>query len=126
KPFIVRRMDYLRRVVQLRCFWLALVRNDLNTRYRHSNLGIAWSLARPIGMTIVLTTVFTNAFDVAVADYVPFVFLGIAVWHFLVQSMMLGCSTFKTAAPYILQQPLPLAIFPLRTVLGVGTHTGLV
>jgi ABC-type polysaccharide/polyol phosphate export permease len=119
-------MDYLRRVIRLRHFWLALVRSDLRVRYLHSHLGIAWSLARPVGMTIVLTTVFAGAFDVPVANYVPFLFLGIALWHFLVQSMMLGCGTFRTAAPYLRQQAIPLAVFPLRTVLGAGIHFTLV
>src|SRR5438270_581572 len=40
--------DYLYRAYQMRYFWWSLVINDLKNRYRHSFLGIAWSLGRPI------------------------------------------------------------------------------
>jgi len=117
--------DYFYRVFKLRYFWMSLVRNDLQNRYRRSFLGIAWSLARPIGMTVVLSTMFTAAFNLSLETYAPFLFLGIALWQFLVQSMTVGCGAFKLGAAYIRQQPVPLAIFPLRTVLGTGIHTGL-
>jgi lipopolysaccharide transport system permease protein len=120
-----RAADYCRRVFRLRYFWLALVRTDLRNRYRRSFLGIAWSLGRPLGMTVVLSAVFTNAFNLSVREYAPFLFLGIALWQFLVESMVAGCQAFKLGATYIRQQPLPLAIFPLRTVLGAAAHTGL-
>ncbi len=117
--------DYAFRVYRLRFFWLSLVNNDLKNRYRRSFLGIAWSLARPLGMTLVLSTVFTTAFNLSVNEYIPFLFLGIALWQFLVESMTAGCNQFKLGAPYIRQQPVPLGIFALRTVLGTGIHAGL-
>jgi lipopolysaccharide transport system permease protein len=119
----IHAADYFSRVFALRYFWLSLVKNDLQNRYRRSFLGVAWSLVRPIGMTIVIATVFTNAFNVTVAEYAPFLFLGIAMWQFLVQSMMTGCNTFKTGAAFIRQQPMPLIIYPLRTVLAAGVNT---
>jgi lipopolysaccharide transport system permease protein len=114
--------DYAQRIFRLRHFWGSLVRNDLRTRYRHSFLGIAWSLARPIGMTAVLAVVFTNAFGVPSRIFVPYLAIGITLWQFLFESMVVGCSTFKAGAAYIRQQPVPLAIFPLRTVLGTAIH----
>ena len=114
--------DYAHRIFKLRYFWGSLVRNDLRTRYRHSFLGIAWSLARPLGMTAVLAVVFTNAFNVESRTYVPYLAIGITLWQFLFESMVVGCSSFKAGAAYIRQQPVPLAIFPLRTVLGTAIH----
>jgi lipopolysaccharide transport system permease protein len=119
---LTRTGDYAQRVFRLRYFWGSLVRNDLRTRYRHSFLGIAWSLARPIGMTAVLAVVFTNAFKVDSRIFVPYLAIGITLWQFLYESMVVGCSTFKAGAAYIRQQPVPLAIFPLRTVLGSAIH----
>jgi lipopolysaccharide transport system permease protein len=117
--------DYFYRVFKLRYFWISLVQNDLQNRYRRSFLGMAWSLARPLGMTVVLSTMFTTAFNLSLEEYAPFLFLGIALWQFLVESMTLGCGQFKLGSAYIRQQPVPLGIFPLRTVLGTGIHTGL-
>ncbi len=117
-------MEYFSRLIKLRFFLFSLVRNDLNNRYRRSFLGIAWSLARPIGMTTVLCIVFRSIFSLPLREYAPFLFLGVAVWQFIVESMISGCSTFIVGAPYIRQQPIPLALFPLRTVLVAGFHTG--
>src|SRR5260370_13845222 len=117
--------DYLSRIVRLRYFWGSLVRNDLRTRYRHSFLGIAWSLARPLGMTLVLTVVFTNLMHKTPSEFAPFLAVGIALWQCLVESMTAGCHTFRVGSAYIRQQPVPLGIFPLRTVLGTAIHGGL-
>src|SRR5436309_97271 len=121
--------DYGYRVFKLRHFWFSLVRNDIQNRYRRSFLGIAWSLARPLGMTIVLSIVF-KGMPLDPNQYVtldmltPFIFLGITLWQFLVESMSAGCNAFRGGAPFIRQQPIPLAIFPLRTVLASAIHTG--
>jgi ABC-type polysaccharide/polyol phosphate export permease len=121
--------DYFYHIYRLRYFWLSLVRNDVQNRYRRSFLGIVWSLARPLGMTLVLSVVFTgmfaSAFNIDPRTYPPFLFLGIALWQFLLEAMVTGCSAFKSGATYIRQQPVPLAIFPLRTVLGSAIHSGI-
>src|ERR1700738_5220154 len=113
---------YLNRIWQLRYFWFSLVRNDLNQRYSRSFLGIGWSLVRPLAMTAVFCVVFARLFDIAVLDYAPFILLGLTFWQFLVETVLNGCDCFTRAAPYIRQQQLPLAIFPLRTVLGTAFH----
>jgi lipopolysaccharide transport system permease protein len=115
--------DYFRRIWNLRHFWLSLVRNDIYTRYRGSTLGIGWSLARPVGMTIVFCVIFGNLFGVPVAEYAPFVLIGLTSWQFFTESILAGCQTFHTGAAYIRQQRIPLAIFPLRTVMGTAFHT---
>ncbi len=114
---------YFRRIWQLRHFWLSLVRLDLQARYRRSVLGIGWSLVRPPAMCLVLRVVFSKLFRIDdIAGYAPFLLLGLAVWQFLTEAAILGCTSFTGASVYIRQQPLPLAIFPLRTVLGAGLH----
>jgi len=121
--------DYGYRIFKLRHFWLSLVRNDVQNRYRRSFLGIAWSLARPLGLTVVLT-IWLKGFSlspdqyVTLDNYTPFLFLGITLWQFVVESMSVGCNTFKNSAPFIRQQPVPLAIFPIRTVLASAVHAG--
>jgi homopolymeric O-antigen transport system permease protein len=118
-------VDYVKRLFALRYFLMALVWNDLNNRYRRSVLGIAWSLARPLGMTLVLFVVFRGIFGGNRHDYAPFLFLGLATWQFLVESMLGGCLTFNNGSAYIRQQPLPLLLFPLRAALVSGFHTSI-
>lgn len=116
------RWTYLPRIWKFRYFWFSLVRLDLQTRYRHSYLGLGWSLIRPLSMTIVLCLVFSQLFQADVREYGPFLLIGLSVWQFLVECATGGCSSFNRASNYIRQQPIPLAIFPLRTVLGAGFH----
>jgi lipopolysaccharide transport system permease protein len=118
-------VDYVKRLIRLRHFLISLVRNDLNNRYRRSVLGIAWSLARPLGMTLVLSLVFNSMFGGGRNDYIPYLFLGLSVWQFFVETIKDGCLTFSNGAAYIRQQPLPLLLFPIRAALVGGFHTAI-
>lgn len=120
--FEAKTAGYLERIWQLRYFWFSLVRMDLRARYRRSFLGIGWSLLRPLAMSAVLCFVFSKLFNVAISEYGPFLLLGLTVWQFITESIMGGCGCMIHAGPYIRQQPLPLAIFGLRSVLGSGFH----
>lgn len=113
---------YLQRIWQFRYFWFSLVCNDLRQRYRHSFLGLGWSLARPLLLTVVFCIVFSHLFRVPIHEYAPYLLVGMTVWQFLTETVTHGCKCFLIAAAYLKQQQLPLAIFPLRTVLMTGFH----
>ncbi|MBI3821539.1 MAG: ABC transporter permease [Planctomycetes bacterium] len=115
----------LREIWTLRHFWLALARHDLKDRYRRSILGIAWSLLKPAGITLILTLVFANVFHVPVHEYAPFLFLGIITWQFLNESVVQGCNSFRLGSTYLRVRPVPIAIFPLRVVLSAGIHASI-
>ncbi|MBI3465058.1 MAG: ABC transporter permease [Planctomycetes bacterium] len=115
-------LRYCGSVWDCRWFWLSLVRADLRTRYRRSFLGLGWSLLHPIAMTIVLCTVFHGLFDVAVEEYAPYLLTGLCFWNALTAIAIGGCGCLYQAENYIRQHPAPLAIYPLRTVLGAGFH----
>jgi len=115
-------LDYMQRIWQMRYFWMCLVKNDLENRYRRSFLGIGWSLVKPLCMTAVFCTVFCKLFDQDPRTYAPFLLLSLTLWQYLTECMLGGCNCFKAGASYIRQQSMPLAIFPLRTVIGTGVH----
>jgi lipopolysaccharide transport system permease protein len=114
--------SYFGTIWKLRHFWSSLVCNDIISRYRRSFLGLGWSLLRPISMTAVFCFVFGGLFNQPTAEYAPYLMLGVAVWQFIFESMLVGCNCFVNSAPYIRQQRVPLALFSLRTVLGSGFH----
>jgi lipopolysaccharide transport system permease protein len=114
--------DYLNNVWGCRHFWFSLAKNDLYTRYRGSVLGLGWSLLNPIAMTIMLCAVFHKLFQIDIRDYAPFLLPGLAFWNFLNIVVLQGCSTMLQNETYIRQFPAPLAIYPLRTVIGAGIH----
>lgn len=110
-----------------RYFWSSLVRMDLRLRYRRSVLGIGWSLLNPIMMTVVFCLVFSKQQLGASASadwriYAPHVLGGLAIWDFMMGCALGGCQTFFRNESYIRQVPLPLPIYHLRTVLGLGIH----
>lgn len=115
-------IDYCARLWQCRFFWLGLALSDLRTRYRRSFLGIWWSLLHPIMMTIVLCVVFHRIFHVDVREFLPYLFCGLAFWHYFTTSTILGCQCFFHGQAYIRQYPVPLATYPLRTVLSSAFH----
>lgn len=113
---------YLANVWKCRYFWLSLVKMDLRTRYRRSVLGIGWSLLNPIAMTVILCLVFHHIFKEEVHNYAPYLMSGLAFWQFILGVTLQGCQCFYQGESYIRQYPAPLAIYPLRTVLGVTIH----
>jgi ABC-type polysaccharide/polyol phosphate export permease len=115
--------DYVRRIWEYRHFWFSLVKIDISTRYRRSLLGLGWSLINPIAMTIVICVVFQTIIGMPnFNEAAPQILSGLAFWAFISQCMQQGCNVFIVNQRYIMQEPAPLAIYPLRTVLAVGFH----
>ena len=115
-------MNYGKSIWKLRYFWLSLVRVDLRTRYRRSYLGIGWSLLHPLAMTAVICTVFVNLFRLDITEFGPSLLAGFCFWNFLTACTSQGCTCFYQGESYIRQFPAPMAIYPLRVVLGAGFH----
>ncbi len=113
---------YFSEIWRLRYFWYALVRIDLKRRYRHSIIGIGWSLLHPIAMTAVLCVVFSQLLKQEMRSYGPFLLSGLTFWGFITAVVTQGCYCFFQGESYIRQHPAPLAIYPLRTTLGAGFH----
>jgi ABC-type polysaccharide/polyol phosphate export permease len=113
---------YCSEIWQRRFFWLTLVRMDLRRRYRRSVLGIGWSLLNPILMTCVFCVVFAKLFGEDLTTYAPFVLSGLAFWSFASGVVTESCQCFYAGEHYIRQLPAPLAIYPLRTTLGLFAH----
>lgn len=118
-------VGYTGDIWRCRFFWLSLVKKDLRTRYRRSVLGLGWSLLHPIAMATILCIVFHKLFNQDLATYGPFLLSGITTWGYLSSTLTQGCESFYSGESYIRQYPAPLAIYPLRTVLGAAFHFGL-
>jgi ABC-type polysaccharide/polyol phosphate export permease len=113
---------YFRSIWNCRYFWLSLVKMDLRSRYRGSILGIGWSLIHPMAMTAILCGVFHTIFRQPLEQLAPSIFAGLTFWNFWSGAAAGGCNCFFQAESYIRQFPAPMAIYPLRTVLGYAFH----
>ncbi len=113
---------YFRQVWTCRYFWWSLVQGDLRARYRRSLLGFGWSLLQPMALALVLSTVFASVFDQDPLDYGLFLIAGLFFWNYLAAVVNQGCLSLLQGESYIRQHPAPMAIYPLRTVLGATIH----
>jgi len=125
QSYMTGMQSYMATVWKCRYFWMLLVKMDLRTRYRRSMLGVGWSLLHPIAMTAVLCTVFSSMWDMQIRDFGPYLMTGLVFWSFMTTVVITGCQTFYAAETYIRQYPAPLAIYPLRTMLGAAFHFAL-
>jgi ABC-type polysaccharide/polyol phosphate export permease len=105
-----------------RYFWGSLVRMDLRTRYRGSVLGMGWSLLTPVCMSAIICTVVITIANYDPWFYAPFLFSGLTFWYFVVGVTQFGCHCFRAGEGYIRQHRVPMAIYPLRAVLGCSFH----
>ncbi|MFN0055221.1 MAG: ABC transporter permease [Planctomycetales bacterium] len=114
--------SYVASIWKCRYFWASLVQMDLRNRYRRSILGLGWSLLHPIAMTAVLCSVFSRVFGQDPFEYAPSLLVGLCFWNFITSSTKDGCQSLFQGEKYIRQYPAPMAIYPLRTVLGASFH----
>jgi lipopolysaccharide transport system permease protein len=115
-------LAYLASTWRCRYFWMSLVKNDLQLRYRRSFLGVGWSLLQPLATAIVTCAVFHAIFKQDIRQHGLFILSGLACWSYVTSSVIQGCQSYVQAESYIRQHPMPMAIYPLRTTLGSMIH----
>lgn len=104
----------------LRTFEVAwqLARLDLIRRYTATGLGLAWAILAPLGMAVVIGTVFSQLFDQALAEFLPYLFMNLTLWAFFTGCLEGGAIAFIAAEGYIKQVPnVSLWAYPLRMML---------
>ncbi len=107
--------------------WMLVVR-DLKVRYRRSVIGFVWTMLQPLLTMLVLHAVFSSIFRFDIKNFPVYALSGIMFWNFFSQSITVSMNSLKSHA-YILQKvPVPLAIFPVTTVISgvINLHLTLV
>lgn len=108
-------IDYARSIWASRYFWWHLALSDLRSRWRRSSLGILWSVVQPLGLTALISIVFSRLLHTSFLEYAPYVLSGIIFWDFFASTVSGGALAFVQNEPYIKQCRHPLAIYTLRT-----------
>ncbi|ABO51634.1 ABC-2 type transporter [Desulforamulus reducens MI-1] len=109
--------NYFQRVWAARYFFTHLALSDLRSRWRRSFFGILWSIIQPLGMTALLSIVFSKIFHTEIREYAPYILSGMVLWDFVIATAIGGALSFVQADAYIKQCRHPLAIYTLRTTL---------
>ena len=80
-----------------------LAKLDLYRRYTKTFLGMAWATVSPLGMALVIGTVFGTLFGVSLRTFLPFLFTNLTLWSFFTSSVDHGSICFLAAEGYIKQ-----------------------
>lgn len=94
-----------------------LSKQDLQNRFRRSYLGVGWLVVQQLMFALVANLVWSRMFGVDSSTFIPFLVVGIAIWGFIVASMVESCSIFIQARGYIKQFSLPQSVFIFRSLL---------
>jgi len=108
--------NYILNIWRARHFWIHLSLSDLRSRWRRSFLGVLWTIIQPLGMTALLSVVFSSLFNTEITQLAPYILSGMIIWEFVIASAVGGSLAFIQADAYIKQCTHPLAIYTLRTV----------
>jgi lipopolysaccharide transport system permease protein len=93
-----------------------LIVRDLNSRYKGSVLGIAWSLLNPLLLMAVYTVVFSTVMRVRLTtdvSYPVFFLAGFLPWTFFGMAVQLGATTLLQNAGLIQKIYFPRAVLPI-------------
>ncbi|WP_420473098.1 ABC transporter permease [Noviherbaspirillum sp. ST9] len=109
--------SYISGIWNARYFWVHLSLSDLRSRWRRSFFGALWSIMQPLGMTVLVSLVFSRLFNTELKEYAPYILSGIVIWEFITTTVIGGSLAFVQADAYIKQCQHPLAIYTARTTL---------
>lgn len=87
---------------------------DVKLRYRRSTLGPFWLTISMAVMIGAMALVFGQIFGQPLADFLPFLCVGLIVWGFISAMLTEGCMSFISADYIIKELPLPLFSHILR------------
>ncbi len=94
-----------------------LFRRDLQTRYKGSVLGVAWSLVNPLVLMGIYVLVFSLLWKVAQIDhYALYLLVGLTVWLFVSSSLTMASRSLVDSAPLVKKVRFPRQLVPLSVV----------
>lgn len=98
-------------------------KRDLTARYRGSILGVLWTLASPLLLTVVFTVVFTILLPGNQIPYFPlFILIGLLAWNLHSASCTGGIYGLLGASGIISKVYFPRAVIPISTVLALTVN----
>lgn len=96
--------------------WGRLGWADIRQRYRRSKIGPFWLTISMAVMVVSLGVLYAGLFRLKIANYLPFIALGLIVWTLISGVIIEGCMSFVAGEGIIKQVRLPLSIHVYRMV----------
>jgi ABC-type polysaccharide/polyol phosphate export permease len=96
--------------------WSKFAWHDMVVRYRRSWVGPLWIFLTAAVFIAALSLVYGTLFQIKIADYVPFVAIGVVAWGFATAVTIESVNTFVEAESYIRNLRVNLFVYVLRVV----------
>lgn len=107
-------IEYFKGIIKDRFILLSLVNRDLQMKYRNSMLGVAWSVLTPLGLVLIVGSVYSIIFGNDPRMFIPALFASLNPWAFMSSTADSATYAFIGAEGYIKQSTVRAQIFPLR------------
>lgn len=108
-------IDFLEGLMAWR-LWLRFGWHDIVARYRRSWVGPLWLIATIAIFVASLAFVYSTLFKVPLAEYVPFVAVGVVVWNFISAVCSESVMAFVESEVYIRQVRRSLFVYVFRVI----------
>lgn len=92
---------------------LLLVRRDFRGRYKHTRVGIAWSVLNPLMFLGIFYLVFYVVIGIKIPRYASFIFIGILSWTWLQSSLMQAVTSISSNPGLVSQPGFPVSSLPI-------------
>ena len=96
--------------------WVALALQDIKLRYRGSVLGPLWLTISTLVMVVAIGVIYGRLFHADIANYLPYLALGLIVWQTFSSIITEACEIFLRERSVIQQVPIPFSIHAYRNV----------
>lgn len=107
---------YLQTFMKYQPLLKELVKRDITIRYRHSVLGMLWTVLNPLLMMIVMSVVFSSLFKNSIENFPVYVMIGNVVFNCNSEATNRGLSSIIWNSSLIKKVYIPKYLFPLATV----------
>ncbi|WP_219835279.1 ABC transporter permease [Paenibacillus sp. R14(2021)] len=113
-------MRYVANFIKYKDLLAELVRKDIKIKYRHSYLGVLWSLLNPLLMMIVLTVIFSAVFKNHIEHFPLYVLTGRLIYSFFSDSTSFAMNSIVDNSQLIKKIYVPKYFFPIARVLSTS------
>lgn len=119
---------YLQNLYRYKDLFIELVVKDIKLKYRHSFLGILWSMLSPVLMMIVLCVVFMALFRSQIPNFPVYVLIGRILYQFFSEATSFAMDSIYANGQLIKKVYVPKYFFPLARVCSsfITTMVGLI
>ncbi|WP_246674025.1 ABC transporter permease [Mesorhizobium sp. B2-3-13] len=105
--------DDISKAMKLHRVWVALAHEDIGDQHRRTTLGPLWMLVNYFAFVGTFVFVFVTK-DASNPSYVAYVAIGMLVWFYLSETIIVSVSLFQREASFIQGTTLPLFVYVMR------------